>query len=179
MKSAVVRYLPRLLREWKSNNRETNHNVTQHSRILLFADASGFTVLTRNLSLQGRVGFEHLTDLLNNLFASLAADVARHNGDILKFSGDAVWCCFPEGTNILKVYAEMLTTIETINREQVVCRQFRCRFMPALPEGPSTCLPYPQTMVAPSLKSRVKPFSLHIELAILRNQANYAFDRTG
>ncbi|MBK7092791.1 MAG: tetratricopeptide repeat protein [bacterium] len=124
MKSAVVRYLPRLLREWKSNNRETNHNVTQHSRILLFADASGFTVLTRNLSLQGRVGFEHLTDLLNNLFASLAADVARHNGDILKFSGDAVWCCFPENTNILKVYAEMLTTIETINREQVVCRQF-------------------------------------------------------
>ncbi len=124
MNSAVARYLPDLLREWQLHNRATEHTVTQHSRILLFADASGFTVLTRNLSLQGRVGFEHLTDLLNNLFDSLAEDIARHNGDILKFSGDAVWCCFPENTDILQVYAEMLSTIEAINREQPVCRQF-------------------------------------------------------
>ncbi len=124
MKSAVARYLPDLLREWHLHNRAAEHTVTQHARILLFADASGFTVLTRNLSMQGRVGFEHLTDLLNNFFDSVAEDIARHDGDILKFSGDAVWCCFPENTDILQVYAEMLSTIEAINREQPVCRQF-------------------------------------------------------
>ncbi len=124
MKSAVARYLPDLLREWYQGHRPAIHLASQHKRILLFADASGFTVLTRSLSLQGRVGFEHLTDLLNNLFDSLAEDIARHNGDILKFSGDAVWCCFPENTDILQVYAEMLSTIEVINCKQPVCRQF-------------------------------------------------------
>ncbi len=124
MKSAIARYLPDLLRQWKLDNHAAEHSLTRHARILLFADASGFTVLTRNLSSQGRVGFEHLTDLLNSLFNSMAEDIARHDGDILKFSGDAVWCCFPENTDILQVYAEMLSTIEAINREHPTCRQF-------------------------------------------------------
>lgn len=124
MKSAVARYLPKVLREWQLYHRDSCHVASEHRRILLFADASGFTVLTRNLSLRGRVGFEHLTNLLNTLFNSLADVIASYNGDILKFSGDAVWCCFPDGTDIYRVYAEMLTTIEIINREQEVCRQF-------------------------------------------------------
>ncbi len=124
MKSSVARSLPHLLRDWLAQNPGVDHSASTHSRILLFADTSGFTVLTRMLSLQGRVGFEHLTHLLNTLFQSLAGVIARHDGDILKFSGDAVWCCFPKTTDIVTLYSEMLAEIERINGEHSVCRQF-------------------------------------------------------
>jgi class 3 adenylate cyclase/tetratricopeptide (TPR) repeat protein len=124
MNSAVARYLPKLLRHWIHEHPEIDHSRSTHTGILLFADTSGFTVLTRNLSQQGRVGDEYLTDLLNTLFNSLADVVARYDGDILKFSGDAVWCYFREDVRLIDLYAEMLGEIENINREQEICRSF-------------------------------------------------------
>ena len=121
MKPSVVRYLPNLLCNWLAENAGGEHSQSRHRQILLFADTSGFTALTRNLSLSGRVGFEHLTDLLNTLFQSLETVMARHNGDILKFSGDAVWCCFPEDTDIIRVYAEMSQQINDLNRNLPIC----------------------------------------------------------
>lgn len=80
--------------------------------------------MTRILSNQGRVGFEYLTDLLNSLFRSLESVIVRYDGDILKFSGDAVWCYFPSGTDVAAVYAEMLHQINDLNNRESICRQF-------------------------------------------------------
>ena len=71
---------------------------------------------------QGKIGFEILTDLLNSLFKSLEQVITLHDGDILKFSGDAVWCYFPTRTPIDQVFAEMLYEVDRLNQEHPVCR---------------------------------------------------------
>ena len=116
-------YLPRLLLNWYGAHPHAGiHRRTDHTGVLLFADTSGFTALTRALAKQGKIGFEILTDLLNSLFKSLEQVITLHDGDILKFSGDAVWCYFPPRTPIEQVFAEMLYEVDRLNREHSVCR---------------------------------------------------------
>jgi class 3 adenylate cyclase len=92
MDIALQSYLPRLLLDWyQCHSDSACHDITSHTGILLFADASGFTALTRELLKQGAIGAELLTELLNRLFARLESVVEYYDGDILKFSGDAVW----------------------------------------------------------------------------------------
>ena len=123
MDHRITSYLPRLLLKWyEAHPHAEIHQRTDHSGVLLFADTSGFTALTRVLARQGKIGFEILTDLLNSLFKSLEQVIALHDGDILKFSGDAVWCYFPPQTPIEQVFAEMLYEVDRLNREHLVCR---------------------------------------------------------
>ncbi len=60
----------------------------------LFADISGFTPLTaalaRELGLQR--GAEELTRLLNEVYGVLIAEIHRHGGSVIGFSGDAITC---------------------------------------------------------------------------------------
>ncbi len=119
----ITSYLPRLLLQWyEEHPQEGIHQRTTHEGVLLFADTSGFTALTRALAKQGKSGSETLTDLLNSLFKSLEQVITLHDGDILKFSGDAVWCYFPPRTPIEQVFAEMLYEVDRLNQEHPVCR---------------------------------------------------------
>ncbi|TFH65492.1 MAG: tetratricopeptide repeat protein, partial [Candidatus Zixiibacteriota bacterium] len=123
MDHRITSYLPRLLLNWYGAHPHAGiHQRTDHTGVLLFADTSGFTALTRTLAKQGKIGFEILTDLLNSLFKSLEQVITLHDGDILKFSGDAVWCYFPPRTPIEQVFAEMLYEVDRLNREHSVCR---------------------------------------------------------
>lgn len=61
---------------------------------LVFADISGFTPLTERLARLGKVGAEKLTDVLNEVFASLLDEAEAHGGDLLKFGGDALLLLF-------------------------------------------------------------------------------------
>jgi class 3 adenylate cyclase/tetratricopeptide (TPR) repeat protein len=61
---------------------------------LVFADVSGFTPLTERLSRQGKIGAEHLTDILNDVFGRLLLEAERYGGDLLKFGGDALFLLF-------------------------------------------------------------------------------------
>ncbi len=63
---------------------------------LLFADVSGFTALSERLSRQGQEGIEQLTTVLNRYFESMLDILARSDGTLLKFAGDALWAYFPE-----------------------------------------------------------------------------------
>ncbi len=63
---------------------------------LLFADLSGFTALSEQLSTIGRQGAEEVSGIVNHLFDALVEEVARHQGMLLKFGGDALTAFFDE-----------------------------------------------------------------------------------
>ena len=66
---------------------------------VLCADISGFTPLSETLANDHgqRRGAEALTHLLNDLYARLIAEVERHAGSVVGFSGDAITCWFAAG----------------------------------------------------------------------------------
>lgn len=65
---------------------------------LLFADLSGFTALSEQLSTLGKQGFEEISIVVNQLFDTLVAVVHAHRGTLLKFGGDALTAFFDAET---------------------------------------------------------------------------------
>ncbi len=61
---------------------------------ILFADMSGFTALSGKLAILGKQGAEEISAIINNLFATLVAEVYRFDGELLKFGGDALTAFF-------------------------------------------------------------------------------------
>src|SRR5882757_1288226 len=57
---------------------------------VLFADISGFTLLTERYERQGRLGLERLTEILNDYFARTIGRVMECGGDIESISGDGL-----------------------------------------------------------------------------------------
>ncbi len=62
----------------------------------LFADISGFTLLTAALTraLGPRLGAEELTHQLNQVYDALIAEVECYGGSVIGFAGDAITCWF-------------------------------------------------------------------------------------
>ena len=56
---------------------------------VLFADISGFTTLTEDLSRQGAAGAEAVQRMLNRCFGPLVDLISEHGGEVVKFAGDA------------------------------------------------------------------------------------------
>lgn len=63
---------------------------------LLFADLSGFTALSGQLSALGKQGAEEISAIINALFAALIEELDAHRGELLKFGGDALTAFFHE-----------------------------------------------------------------------------------
>ena len=62
----------------------------------MFADVSGFTALSEMLQrVGGREGAEILTQIINSFFARMLEILAKSNGQLLKFAGDALLTFFP------------------------------------------------------------------------------------
>lgn len=57
---------------------------------VLFADISGFTLLTERLAERGPSGVEALARILNEYFGQLIDIIHAYGGDVVKFAGDAV-----------------------------------------------------------------------------------------
>lgn len=72
----------------------TSPSVEVFPAAVLFADMSGFTPLTERLSLEGRQGAEKITLHLNDYFGKMIGCIEKHGGDVIKFAGDALLCCF-------------------------------------------------------------------------------------
>ena len=64
---------------------------------ILFADISGFTLLTERLAERGPTGVEALTRILNEYFGQLIDIIHEFGGDVVKFAGDAVIAALAEG----------------------------------------------------------------------------------
>jgi class 3 adenylate cyclase/tetratricopeptide (TPR) repeat protein len=58
--------------------------------VVLFADISGFTLLTERLAERGLTGVETLARILNEYFGQLIDIIHDYGGDVVKFAGDAV-----------------------------------------------------------------------------------------
>lgn len=65
---------------------------------LLFADLSGFTSLSEQLSVLGKQGAEEISAVVNHLFNALVDEVLAHQGALLKFGGDALTAFFDAET---------------------------------------------------------------------------------
>ncbi len=62
----------------------------------MFADVSGFTALSEKLQREGgREGAEILTQIINDFFGTMLEILAKSNGQLLKFAGDALLIFFP------------------------------------------------------------------------------------
>ncbi len=67
-----------------------DRKVEKASGVLLLSDISGFTALSETLARKGKEGIEELTNILNNYFGAMLRIIKKHDGDVLKFSGDAL-----------------------------------------------------------------------------------------
>jgi len=61
----------------------------------IFADVTGFTALTGELSRRGSAGLEEMNRLMSALFAAVLEPLITSGGDLLIFAGDAVLAFFP------------------------------------------------------------------------------------
>ncbi|MEE8392646.1 MAG: adenylate/guanylate cyclase domain-containing protein, partial [Anaerolineae bacterium] len=62
---------------------------------LLFADISGFTAMSEQLSTLGKEGAEQITSLVNRYFSAMLQVLFAYGGDLFKFGGDALLAFFP------------------------------------------------------------------------------------
>ena len=64
----------------------------------LFADISGFTPLTEQLTQQlgARRGIEELTRRINAVYDALIGEIERYGGSVIGFAGDAMTCWFDD-----------------------------------------------------------------------------------
>src|SRR5512132_2098406 len=62
---------------------------------ILFADISGFTLMTEHLGERGPTVVETLARILNEYFGELINIIHDFGGDVVKFAGDAVIAVWP------------------------------------------------------------------------------------
>lgn len=89
----LTNFLPRYLIDLAPTPGEPHGELLEGSYI--FADVTGFTHLTEELSRRGDEGLEEMNRLMNRLFAALLDPLLESGGDLLIFAGDAVLACFP------------------------------------------------------------------------------------
>src|SRR5687768_5165264 len=90
---ALTPYLPRLVIAWAHDHPDERFREVEGS--LVSVDISGFTSLSERLAGKGRIGAEELILLLSGVFEGLIGVTHRHDGDVLKFRGDALLLFFP------------------------------------------------------------------------------------
>ncbi|HJS20418.1 MAG TPA: adenylate/guanylate cyclase domain-containing protein [Anaerolineales bacterium] len=93
----LVSYVPRLIQNRvAADPRPIESPVTEDMQAaILFADISGFTLLTEQLAERGPTGVETLARILNEYFGQLIDIINDYGGDVVKFAGDAVIAVWP------------------------------------------------------------------------------------
>ncbi|KOC61337.1 Adenylate cyclase type 10 [Habropoda laboriosa] len=66
-----------------------NYQTRMYYTTLMLGDVSGFTDLAEKYTKAGRGGPSKLTETLNSYIGAMVQEILSHNGDVLKFSGDA------------------------------------------------------------------------------------------
>ncbi|MEA2557073.1 MAG: hypothetical protein QOG88_611, partial [Actinomycetota bacterium] len=92
LRTRLQPYLPRLTLEWLAENPGLRHRVVEGS--LVFADISGFTMLSEKLAKLGTVGAEEMADVITRCFADLLTVAYDQGGGLVKFGGDALLLLF-------------------------------------------------------------------------------------
>jgi class 3 adenylate cyclase/tetratricopeptide (TPR) repeat protein len=89
----LTTFLPRYLLDLSPTPGQPHGELLEGS--FIFADVTGFTALTGELSRRGTAGREEMNRLMRALFAALLEPLLNSGGDLLIFAGDAVLASFP------------------------------------------------------------------------------------
>lgn len=89
----LVTYLPRYVLDLSPTPGEPHGERVTGS--FIFADVTGFTALTGELSKRGTAGREEMNRLMRDLFSALIDPLLTSGGDLLIFAGDAILAYFP------------------------------------------------------------------------------------
>ncbi len=90
---AVSAYLPLYIAEGDIMSAE--RYTALRLGTFVFADVSGFTAMSEYLARHGSGGAETLTMVMNTYFAEMLDILAKSDGQVLKFAGDALLAFFP------------------------------------------------------------------------------------
>jgi adenylate cyclase len=88
-------YTSRLISESAPRPGEVRYEWQRGS--LMFTDLAGFTRLMEANASQGRAGAASLLKVLNAYFAEMIETISKSGGDLMEFTGDALFAFFPEG----------------------------------------------------------------------------------
>ncbi len=115
--SFLAGYLPRALIDWyRDAEPGAIHGCTPGQGTVMCIDVSGFTELTRRLSMNKKEGPEILTRVLNLFFESIVGVISYYEGDILKFTGDAVWVSFPVTLDVVECHRNLESAADQVNQ---------------------------------------------------------------
>ena len=89
----LTNFLPRYLLDLSPTPGQPHGELLEGS--FIFADVTGFTALTGELSRRGSEGREEMNRLMSNLFAAILDPLLASGGDLLIFAGDAALARFP------------------------------------------------------------------------------------
>lgn len=131
LERAVTSFLPTYIAEDRNlfgeNHTAVRDQGSLRAGVFLFADVSGFTALSERLQQHsGAAGTEVLTAIINRYFETMLDVLAKSEGQLLKFAGDALLAFFPtepSGT----FDAPALKAVRTGLRMQ---RAMKARFQP-------------------------------------------------
>lgn len=111
----LTTFLPRYLLDLSPTPSEPQGGLLEGA--FIFADVTGFTALTGELSKRGTEGREEMNRLMRSLFAALLDPLLTSGGDLLIFAGDAVLACFPaqpEGRDVDSAIRTALRLVRAI-----------------------------------------------------------------
>ena len=126
LQRAVVSYLPPYIAE-DEELLARDHYANLRSGAFLFADVSGFTALSERLQQRsGAEGTETLTAVINDYFSTMLEVLAKADGQLLKFAGDAL-LAFWVGGNDRETLMACRKAVRTGLRMQ---RAMKAKFQP-------------------------------------------------
>jgi class 3 adenylate cyclase len=93
LRHTLKAYLPRYVLDLAPTPGQPHGEILEGS--FIFADVTGFTALTGELSKRGTEGREEMNRLMRALFTAILDPLIASGGDLLIFAGDAVLAYFP------------------------------------------------------------------------------------
>lgn len=118
---AVLTYLPhRVAQARLADPTAPAVSGTFAQATLLFADIAGFTAMSERLTQLGREGAEVITGVVNDYFAAMLEIIARHDGDLFKFGGDALLVYFGGGDGAARGCRAALEMQKAMDRFAVI-----------------------------------------------------------
>src|SRR4051812_2112989 len=85
-------YIPRLTLEWLADSPDQVHRSLEGT--MVFADISGFTMLSEKLAKLGQIGAEEMASAITTCFSDLLTVAYDEGGGLIKFGGDALLILF-------------------------------------------------------------------------------------
>ena len=128
---------------WRSAGTRPGPRWRELEGTLIFADLSGFTRLSERLARVGRDGAEVVKDIINSVFEPCVAAVLAERGDVVKFAGDGLMCCFhgaDHHVRAARAAAAMQRAVRLAGRATTPAGPARVSISIGVETGPVLCL---------------------------------------